>query len=386
MTPLIDSGLTIRENEPLKLYTTFKIGGPARYFATVSDAEHVRKAMAFARENGLARVGAHGHAPLRVFILGGGSNILVSDRGFDGLVLHPAMKGVEAAEEDSDHVSLRVAAAESWDSTVAQAVGRGWWGIENLSHIPGQSGAALVQNVGAYGQQLSDVLESAEVLELATGEVRTLHPDDIEMGYRRSIFNTTRKGDFFILSITLRLSKRPRPNLHYQDVRAYFDERAVSSPSQAEIRQAIISIRDRKFPFPREERGGNAGSFFKNLVLNAEEYAALEEQVLARFGAAQHSRLLELRKLSSSQDAIRIPAAFLISACGLKGHEIGGAKVNPSQPLVILNQGGATADDVLRLAGHIRRTVHRETGVALNLEPELVGFSDQERARYLGIE
>jgi UDP-N-acetylmuramate dehydrogenase len=372
---LTDSALHIRENEPLKPYTTFKIGGPARYFASVSDAEQIRAAMAFARERRVA-----------TFILGGGSNILVSDRGFDGLVLQPAMEGVTVVHEDSEHVSLRVAAAEPWDSTVANTVNRGSWGIENLSHIPGQTGAALVQNIGAYGQQLSDVLESAEVLELGTDKVLNFLPRDLELGYRRSIFNTNRKGDFFILSLALRLSRRPRPNLHYQDVKAYFDERGAPNPSQAEIRQAVIAIRDRKFPFPREEKGGNAGSFFKNLVLTAEEYAALEARLRSRFRAAPLSRLAELRNLSLSPNAIRIHAAFLISICGLKGHEVGGAKVNPSQPLVILNQGSATAEDVLRLAGHIRRTVHRETGVALSLEPELVGFSDAEREDYVRIE
>jgi UDP-N-acetylmuramate dehydrogenase len=373
--PRPPSGLSIHENEPLKPYTTFKIGGPARYFAIVSDAEQVRAALAFARENGLA-----------VFILGGGSNLLVSDHGFDGLVLHPALTGVSVAHQDSEHVTLRVAAGEPWDSTVAYTVSQGWWGIENLSHIAGQSGAALVQNIGAYGQQLSDVLENAEVLELATGELHNLSPTDIGFGYRRSIFNTTRKSDFFILSIAVSLSRRPQPNLHYRDVKAHFDERAVLNPSQAEIRQAVISIRDRKFPFPREERGGNAGSFFKNPTLTTAEYSALEAHVSSRFGAAPVSRLAELRTLSPSKDAIRIPAAFLISTCGLKGYEIGGAKVNPTQPLVILNQGGATADDVLRLAGHIRHRVHQQTGVALSLEPELVGLSDKERERYLTLE
>lgn len=373
--PPTDLALDVRENEPLKSHTTFKIGGPARYFATVRDVGQVRTVMAFAREKRAA-----------VFILGGGSNILVSDRGFDGLVLHPSMEGIRVADEDPERVSLHVAAAEPWDSTVAYAVSHRWWGIENLSHIPGQSGAALVQNIGAYGQQLSDVLESAEVLELATGELRALRPGDAELGYRRSIFSTNRKGGFFILSISLRLSKRPQPNLQYRDVRAYFEECPVHSPSQAEIRQAIIAIRDRKFPFPREERGGNAGSFFKNPMLTEAEYSALEARVSSRFGAASLSRLAEFRILSTSPSAIRIPAAFLISMCGLKGCEMGGAKVNPSQPLVILNQGGATADDVMRLAGHIRRTLHRETGVVLGLEPELVGFSDDEGTRYLGLE
>ncbi|HEY6291684.1 MAG TPA: UDP-N-acetylmuramate dehydrogenase [Terriglobia bacterium] len=369
------SNVDIRENGLLKPHTTFKIGGPARYFASVSDAGQVGEAIAFARRQSLP-----------IFVLGGGSNILVSDQGFDGLVLHPSSRGVEKVGEDAEGARLRIHAGEPWDDAVEHAVGRGWWGIENLSHIPGQSAAALVQNIGAYGQQLSDVLESAEVLELPTGGVHDLQSNECGLSYRRSIFNTGRKGDFLILGITLRLSTRPQPNLGYRGVRAYFDERSIAAPSQLEIRQAIIAIRDRKFPYPREERGGNAGSFFKNPTLSPTKFQDLEERVQARFGADQGSELAELRDRSAGGESVKIPAALLIDLCRLKGFEIGRARVNPSQPLVILNLGGATADDVLRLAGHVRRTVYRETGVRLDLEPELVGFAPGDRERYLGLD
>ncbi len=383
--PVRDPSLEALQDVPLKPYTTFKIGGPARYLCTVTAAQHARDAVALA--------GLHS---LPIFVLGGGSNILVSDAGFNGVVIHPAQMGLDVSTRDSvggasgAEVGLSIGAGEPWDRTVAFTVEQGWWGIENLSHIPGQSGAALVQNIGAYGRQLSDVFEETRVLRLSSGEVETLSEADCGLGYRRSIFNSTRRGQFLIWSIALRLSSVPQPKLGYRDVEAYFAERGNKTPSQREIRQAIIGIRDRKFPFPREERGGNAGSFFKNPTLGSPEWESLQKRVRDRFGDAASDRIAALRlrpdaATSRASDSVKIPAALLIDMCGLKGYEAGRAQVNPSQPLVILNQGGATADDVLRVAGHVRRTVHRETGVALDLEPELVGFRPEDVQSRLGL-
>lgn len=383
--PGCDSSLEVLQDAPLKPYTTFKIGGPARYFCTVTTPEQVRDALALARVQSLP-----------IFVLGGGSNILVSDAGFGGLVIHPAQTGVEVIERDtkpdasSASVRIRVAAGEPWDRTVGLTVERGWWGVENLSHIPGQSGAALVQNIGAYGEQLSDVFEQADVLRMSDGGLQTLVAAECGLGYRRSIFNSVRRGEFLNWSITLSLSRKPQPRLGYRDVQAYFAERGNSHPSQREIREGIIQIRDQKFPFPHEERGGNAGSFFKNPALAPEAWQSLETRIEGRFGETGKARFRELRRRLNPAGTIpsgptNVPAAFLIDICGLKGFEAGRAQVNPSQPLVILNQGGATADDVLRVAGHVRRTVHREAGVVLELEPELVGFSPEDAQRYLGL-
>ena len=373
--PACGSGLNILESHLLKPYTTFKIGGAARYFVSCGSRDEMQRCLAFAHDERLP-----------VFVLGGGSNLLVSDRGFAGLVLHPVGSGIRVLEEAAGRVRLRVEAAEPWDSTVSRAVEQGWWGLENLSHIPGQSGASLVQNIGAYGQQLSDVFESTDVMETRTGRVTELKAEQCNLGYRRSIFNTSRKAEFIILSITLRLAKRPRPVLGYRDVRNYFEETGISDPSQVEIRQAIIAIRNQKFPYPREERGGNAGSFFKNPTLDSCQYEALHAQVKKHFGANELERLAEIRARSGRADSIRIPAAFLVEICGLKGVEMGPVQVNPSQPLVILNLGGAAALDVMRLAGHVRRTVFRLSGIRLALEPELVGFTPEEEADLLALD
>jgi UDP-N-acetylmuramate dehydrogenase len=359
----------VRQHEPLKPYTTFKIGGPARFFVCAAGEDDFRAALSLAAQNDL---------PL--FVLGGGSNILVSDRGFAGVVVHPVRRGIKILHEDAGRATLEVNAGEAWDDVVRYAVEQDCWGIENLSHIPGQAGAVLVQNIGAYGQQVSEVTESVEVMEIKTGALRVLSAGECGFGYRRSIFNTASRGHFIIVKLTLQLGKCGRPKLDYPDLRAYFSGRSLEQPSLAEIRQAIITIRDRKIPFPHEERGGNAGSFFKNLTLTEREYTRLQVNIERNFSSQELARLEEIRKRFPQSDQIKIPTAFLIEICGLKGHRIGGAQVNELQPLVLLNLGGATAQDVIALAKHVRRTVHARTGMILSIEPELVGFAAQEIA------
>lgn len=365
--------LAIQENVPLKPFTTFKIGGPARFFAPIAHTEQVQQAREFA-----------GAQRIPIFVLGGGSNLLVSDNGIEALVLHPVSEGVAAPSEEDGSVFIAIEAGEPWDRVVALAVERGWRGIENLSHIPGNAGAAVVQNIGAYGQQLSDVFESAEAADLSTGATRTLRAEECGLGYRRSIFNASHKGRFLISRLKLRLSLTSPPRLDYPDLAAWFGERGIKSPSLAEIRAAIISIRDRKFPFPREEKDGNAGSFFKNVTISPEAYQQLEARVEAGFGPAALKHLREVRNRFPSTH--RIPTAFLIELCGLKGFRQGRAGVSETQPLVLLNQGGATAGDVLSLARHIRQTVYQRTGVKVELEPELVGFRPEELAAYMAME
>ena len=372
-SPIDSTKLVMQEAVPLKPYTTFKIGGPARYFAEAASVEDFRAVSDFAAK-----------MDLPLFVLGGGSNILVSDAGFAGVALHPVCRGIATLHEDPDAVTLEVNAAETWDDLVQRAVEHHWWGIENLSHIPGQAGAALVQNIGAYGQQVSDVVQSAKVLEIATGAPRVLNAVECGFGYRRSIFNTTARGKLIIVGLTLRLLKHGSSHLDYPDVRAYFEGCGIQNPSLAEIRQAIISIRDSKFPLPREERGGNAGSFFKNLVLDEAEYATMREMLRKNFSRQAVARLEEIRGRFPATGSIKIPTAFLISLCGLKGFRVGGAQVNEAQPLVLLNEGGATARDVVTLAMHIRKTVKEQTGMRITLEPELVGFTPQELAEIGG--
>ena len=364
--------IEIRRDEPLKPFTTFKVGGPAAFFANAATREDFLEALRFARREGQD-----------VFLLGGGSNILVSDSGFPGLVVHPVGRGIGIETAEFERVILRIEAGECWDEVVRRAVAEGFWGIENLSHIPGQAGAAIVQNIGAYGQQISDVFKSATVMQAATGNVLKANGADCGFGYRRSIFNSGIGNGLIILQIELALSRLGRLDLHYPDVRDTFRERGIERPTIQQVRDAIIEIRDRKFPFPREEKGGNAGSFFKNLVLNEEEFETLRANFQRNFSMIEGKRLEEIRNRAGFARTVRIPTAFLIEICGLKGHREGGARVNETQPLVLLNDGGATARDVLALAGFVRRTVYARTGMTIQIEPELVGFRPEEIKQFL---
>ncbi len=351
--------MKIQENILLAPYTTFKIGGPARFFCFVENQFDALAGYEFAKKNNL-----------KVFVLGGGSNILVSDKGFNGLVVKVQNKGIEVINKNNDDVLLRVASGEVWDEVVSFAVKNSWWGIENLSRIPGSSGAIAVQNVGAYGQEAKNIISSVTVFDTQTHQISNLSNGDCGFGYRKSIFNSEQKGEYVIFSIDFILSKIAGPNLSYGDLRIKFGD---ASPSLAEIRNAVIGIRDKKFPFPREAVKGNAGSFFKNPVLSPEGYKNLRVKIAAEFGKAAAGNLG--KKIFTDDNLTKVPAAFLIELCGLKNLQSGGAGLNQNQPLVIINQTGtATAEDIMNLANQVRSAVLEKTGISLVFEPELIGF------------
>ena len=340
-------------------YTTFKIGGPARYFCEARDQFDTLSAFEFA-----------GKKKLPVFVLGGGSNVLISDSGFKGLVMRVVNSGIEIVSEDGNQATLKVAAGETWDKAVAFAVKNRWWGVENLSHIPGSTGAIAVQNVGAYGQEARDVIESVTVFDTETRQILSLTNEACGFAYRSSIFNGAQKGKYIIFDISFRLQKTGEPNLEYRDLNEKF---ANLSPTIEEVRQAVIDIRDKKYPFPKEPKNGNAGSFFKNPVLSREDYGKLLG-VLSENFEADVAAVLEKKKFVENGHT-KVPAAYLVELCGLKDTENGGAAINHNQPLVIINKTGkATAEDVLDLANWVKKTVNEKIGVSLNFEPELIGF------------
>jgi len=233
-----------------------------------------------------------------------------------------------------------------------------------------------VQNVGAYGQETSQVIESVEVFDRITRTFRTLSNAECGFSYRKSIFNTSEKNRYVILSTTLRLSNEPKRMLGYPDVQKYFGDN--QEPTQQEIRQAIKEIRDRKFPFPAESVEGNAGSFFKNSQLTNEQYAELEQ----KFKRHLPEHLERLRKYKGDPIS-KIPSAFILEACGLKGFRRGDVQLNTTQPVVVLNlTGEATADEVLSVVREVREMVEEKTGLHLYTEPELIGFSEAELRGY----
>jgi UDP-N-acetylmuramate dehydrogenase len=374
--------LPIEQNRSLKPLTTFKIGGPARYFIEITDPAQLSEAFEFAESRNLP-----------VLILGGGSNMLVSDRGFDGLVIHIANRGIvtqtsvcdlepESQTEEASPTmctTLRVASGEVWDDVVKFAVEHNLWGIENLSRIPGRTGAVAVQNVGAYGQEIKDVLLNVEVFDRTTKTFQTLSNEACKFSYRKSIFNTTEKNRYIILYTTLVLGTTPKRNLSYPDVKKWFEENP--EPSLREIREAIKTIRDRKFPFPAESVEGNAGSFFKNSLLTEDQYVNLERKFEENL--PEHLAPLRTIRVRSEGQEIKIPSAFILESCGLKGFQRGNVQLNPTQPVVVLNvTREATADEVLSVVKEVREIVEEKTGLHLYTEPELIGFSAEELRGY----
>ncbi len=361
--------LNIERNRLIKPLTTFKIGGPAREFVELAGAAELPDALGYAEAHGLA-----------THILGGGSNMLVSDAGFDGLVIHLANKGIER----NGNV-LRIASGEIWDDVVAFAVRNELWGIENLSRIPGQAGSVAVQNVGAYGRETKDVLVNVEVFDRETKSFRMLSNVECGFSYRKSIFNTTEKGRYVILYTTIKLSEKPERNISYPDVKEWFDGNAEAS--LMDIREAIIAIRDRKFPFPAESIEGNAGSFFKNTQLTPEQFDVLEKNFAKNLPGhlerLHHYKPNPLNPKPYTLYPIRVPTAFLLEACGLKGFRRGDVQLNPTQPVIVLNvTGEASADEVLSVVHEVRTIVHEKTGLHLLTEPELIGFGAEELRGY----
>jgi UDP-N-acetylmuramate dehydrogenase len=356
------NAINIQQNISLAPYTTFNIGGNASYFVEVSSVDGLKEALRFQKANNLD-----------LLILGGGSNMLVSDNGFDGLVIHINIKGFELLVDGGKRVQIQVGAGEIWDDVVARCVDNGWWGIENLSLIPGSNGAAPIQNIGAYGQEIKDVVSDIEVYEIETGQIKILSEDECNFGYRTSIFNTTDKGRYIILNTLYRLQKEAEPNTKYPDVVRYFEEQNIEKPTLQQMREAIIAIRTRKLPDPKKI--GNSGSFFKNLVLSEEEYNVLESNIDKNFGAEELSKVQVLKNKFPTPNGIKIPTAFLIDICGLKGLQKGGAKLHEKAALVIINYSGdAKAQDVVEVFEEVRRVVLEKTGMKLYNEPNFVGF------------
>ncbi len=353
--------MQVLENILLKPYTTFHIGGLAAFFVYASEDEEVIAAAQYAEHNNL---------PL--FVFGGGSNVLVSDQGFKGLAVRVETIGIDLVEESDEYVILKLASGEVWDDVVRFAVEQGWYGVENLSHIPGFCGAFAVQNVGAYGQEASQVITEVVAYHIPSKKIVKLDNTDCQFGYRSSIFNTTNKNEYVILHTLIKLQKNGSVNISYGEVKKYFSE---DNPSLQEVRNAIINIRNNKFPFPDKPSSGNAGSFFNAPVISAIEFQNLLHLVRENFGEEMHNKLASMQDRLQVLQGFKVPYAFLIELCGLKGYQSGGAKVNEPHPGVILNFSGlATAEDVLAVARHVIKVVEEKTSVKLNMEPRLIGF------------
>ncbi len=346
--------IEVQENVALGLLTTLGVGGSARFFVRARSADDVEEAAAFARGKGLA-----------LFVLGGGSNLLVSDRGWDGLVLQVGILGIEGRSDQSQGV-FDVGAGVDWDEFVACAVERNFSGIECLSGIPGSVGGTPVQNVGAYGQEVSGTVVSVMAFDLSENRVREMTAAECGFGYRASIFNTSQRGRYVILRVTYRLVSEGSPSLRYVDLQEYFAARG-GAPTLAGVREAVLNIRASKGMVLRAGDPGSAGSFFKNPVLSASEH-----EELARRAAA---RGLEVPSYPALESQRKISAAWLVENSGFrKGYVRGHAGISGKHALAIANLGGATAEEIVALKDEIQAGVEAAWGVRLEAEPVLVGF------------
>lgn len=308
------------------------------------------------------------HMP--ILFLGGGSNLLFKG-DFAGIVIRINSKGIHVLNDDEREVTVTAEAGENWDDFVRHCVGKGWAGLENLSLIPGTVGAAPIQNIGAYGVEVRDFIESVLVAELDSGKERRYTRDECAFGYRDSLFKRNLKGRVIILSVTFRLRKavgglatdtdgNALLNLEYAGIRQELDRMGIEQPGIADVREAVCAIRRRKLPDPAVV--GNAGSFFKNPVVSPSSLAAIRAKSPEAPAYPQ-----------AGLEGFKVPAAWLIEQCGWKGFRDGDAGVHPDQPLVLVNYGGATGKQVLELAEKIRKTVREKFGVELEPEVNVVG-------------
>lgn len=352
---------TPQEHVSLAQYSTFGVGGTARFFVDITSDDDVSGAVAFAKEQSL---------PL--LILGGSSNILVSDEGFPGLVGHITMNGHEVSIQGDD-VFLTVGAGESWDSIVALCVEQGWSGIECLSGIPGSVGAAPVQNIGAYGHSIQEVLVSVDVFDTNSCVMSSLTADECQFSYRSSIFKTPEGAHFIITLVTLRLSRTSTaPIPSYHDLATAFHGTSSEVPI-VDIRKAVIEARVKKgmVLIPGYEQFKSAGSFFKNPVVQAAIFSHARPTIQSH----PDGSCADPWFWSQSDGRIKVSAACLLECAGFpKGFTQGNVGISPRHALAIINRGGARASDIAALASTIQKKVHDLFGIDLEREVRYIGF------------
>lgn len=345
--------MNIQENYSLKKLNTFEIEARARFFVDVASEEEALESLEFVKEKGL-----------EVFILGGGSNVLISDEGLQGLVIHNKIHGSQI----TDHGSMIIGAGELWDNIVALAVDKNLQGIECLSGVPGSAGGAVVQNIGAYGQTLSDVVSEVHAIEIASGKRRILTKEECKFEYRSSLFKQN-PGKFVVINVILILNPNIAPNISYPHVKKHFEKKP--NPTLAEVRNFIIRLRASKgyLIMPGYECYKTAGSFFKNPIVIREQY----EKLAPLLGDPVLNRFWETPK------GVKVAAAFLMQEAGFgKGYREGNVGISPKHSLSLVNFGGATASEIKSLADKIKETVLGKFGVKLEEEVLFVGKFDSD--------
>ena len=344
--------MKIKHDIPLAPYTTLGVGGSAKHFLRAVTEEEVATAFEWAAGSNES-----------VFVLGGGSNIVVSDTGFDGLVLKVELPGVEFADE-GESILLTAGAGEGWDGLVETCVGKGLAGFECLSGIPGSVGGTPVQNVGAYGQEVAGSIVSVRCFDRLSRTTVTLPNAECRFEYRKSIFNTVDRDRYVVLSVCFRLRKNGEPNVSYKDLKEHFAGRV---PTLGEVRRAVLAIRRSKSMVidASDPNSRSAGSFFQNPIVPS----SVAETIAQRLG------LDSVPQFPIGAGQVKIPAAWLIERAGLsKGFALGHAGISQNHSLAIVNRGGAKAAEIVALKDLIQKTVRDKFGIDLQPEPIFIGF------------
>lgn len=335
--------MKIIENISLKEYTTFRIGGPARFFCVAKNEDEIIEAIGFSKKN-----------KIPFFILGGGSNILVADTGFDGLVIKIETKGIDYTE-DGNFVFAKVSAGEDWDKFVKETVEKELYGLENLSGIPGTVGASSVQNIGAYGSEVKDVIESVYVLDTEKDEYKEFSNIECKFDYRFSYFKN-HPSRYVILFVTFKLNKKGKINSKYKDIQEALSVKRIKDPTLKQMRELVVDIRQRKLPNLKEY--GTAGSFFKNVIVSSHE----AKELIDKFP--------EMIVHPINNKKVKIPIAWILDrVCGFRGVKKGNVGTYQNQALVLINYGDATAKEIIDLAQKMIDEVYSKTGI--EIEPEV---------------
>jgi UDP-N-acetylmuramate dehydrogenase len=366
-----ETGLNIRESVSLAPFTTIGLGGSARWFSTASDVAHITAAHSWCREHDV---------PL--LVLGGGSNLVIADEGFNGLVLHLALTGV-TLEQGSEGTRATVGASELWDDFVAATVARNLAGVECLSGIPGTVGGTPIQNVGAYGQEVAETIEAVTAFDIDRAATVEIPASECGFSYRMSRFKSE-PGRFIVTHVAYRL-KRGDPSVRYPDLQAWLERAQITNPTLEDVRRAVIAVRRTKGMVvdPDDPDSRSVGSFFMNPIVPV----SMQESIAHAAGEAPPAFALSAgasAKVNGGENLVKIPAAWLIERSGFrKGHIDGAVGISTKHPLALINRGSATARDLLRLATEIKRRVADRFGVALRPEPIFVGFTEDSDATYL---
>lgn len=332
--------VNIQHNVCLKAFNTLAMPAKAKGFVAPKNLDELKEII------------QHETSPF--FILGGGSNCLFTC-DIDALVIHPQFSGMRVLEETPQEVLVEFGAGVVWHEAVAYCVKEQFYGIENLALIPGLVGAAPIQNIGAYGVELCDVFHSLDAMDMKTGELVQFNRDACHFGYRDSVFKHDAKGQYCITAVRLNLSKTPALKTRYRALEEYLETHNIANPTIDDVFCAVMNIRQSKLPDPKKL--ANAGSFFKNPIVTREVYETLKA----------HAK--RLPQFAVDQQRVKIPAAWLIEQCGFKGYRLGDAGVHTEQALVLVNQGEASAEDILALCKLIQNQVYERFGI--HLEPEV---------------